>query len=92
MSYLGDRYSAEDWKDALAALFSGDGDDGIALENLRALKAIYIPQASAVSANTTNAAKDLPVVTSARKKNRRSRRPFNVGAILTFNVYTEQQV
>ncbi|KAG1889783.1 uncharacterized protein F5891DRAFT_1198371 [Suillus fuscotomentosus] len=29
VSYLGDRYSAEDWKDALAALFSGDGDDMI---------------------------------------------------------------
>jgi hypothetical protein len=92
VSYLGDRYSAEDWKDALAALFSGDGDDGIALANLRALKAIYIPQVSTVLANTTNVAKDLPVVTPARKKNRRLRRPFNVGAILTSNVYTKQQV
>ncbi|KAG2154490.1 uncharacterized protein EDB93DRAFT_1102259 [Suillus bovinus] len=50
-SYLGDQYSAEDWKDTLAALFSGDGNDTIALANLRTLKAIYIPQASTIPFN-----------------------------------------
>ncbi|KAG2094639.1 uncharacterized protein F5147DRAFT_657116 [Suillus discolor] len=77
VSYLGDRYSAEDWKDALAALFSGDGDDIIALANLHALKAIYICQASTVSLNMTKAAKASPVTTSMPKRNRRSCRPFN---------------
>ncbi|KAG1843865.1 hypothetical protein C8R48DRAFT_780521 [Suillus tomentosus] len=76
-SHLGDRYSAEDWKDALAALFSGDGDDTIALANLCALKAIYVPQASTMSSNMTNATKHTPVATSALKKKHRSRRPFN---------------
>lgn len=42
-SYLGDRYVFDDWKDARDALFSGDGDDSIALANLRALKASHIP-------------------------------------------------
>lgn len=92
VSYLGDRYSAEDWKDALATLFSGDGDDMIALANLCALKAVYICQASTVSSNMTKVAKASPVATSAPKRNRRLHRPFNVGAFLTHDTYTKQQV
>ncbi|KAG2135055.1 hypothetical protein BD769DRAFT_1665010 [Suillus cothurnatus] len=67
----------EAFKDALAVLFSGDGDDTIALANLRTLKAVCIPKASAVSSNSTNTAKDSNLVTSALKRNRRSCRPFN---------------
>jgi hypothetical protein len=48
-SYLGDRYIADDWKDARDALFSGDGDDSIALANLHALKARHIPLPSSSS-------------------------------------------
>jgi hypothetical protein len=44
LSYLGDRYRADDWKDARAALFSGDGDDSIALTNLLTLKATHVLQ------------------------------------------------
>ncbi|KAG1896425.1 uncharacterized protein F5891DRAFT_983434 [Suillus fuscotomentosus] len=46
LSHLGPQYSADDWKDARDALFSGDGNDSIALANLLALKARYMPQAS----------------------------------------------
>jgi hypothetical protein len=81
VSYLGDQYLVEDWKDALAMLFSGDSDDTITLANLHTLKAICIPKASAVSSNSTNMAKDSNLVTSVPKRNRQSRRPFNVGAI-----------
>ncbi|KAG1865675.1 hypothetical protein C8R48DRAFT_772675 [Suillus tomentosus] len=42
-AYLGDRYIFDDWKDARDALFSGDGDNSIALANLRALKTSHIP-------------------------------------------------
>ncbi|KAG1762160.1 hypothetical protein EV702DRAFT_1052638 [Suillus placidus] len=42
-SYLGDRYIFNDWKDARDALFSSDGNDSIALANLRALKTSHIP-------------------------------------------------
>lgn len=40
--YLGNRYIANDWKDARDALFSGDGCDSIALTNLCALRARHI--------------------------------------------------
>jgi hypothetical protein len=43
-SYLGLRYSEDEWKEARLALFSGDGDDDVALENLRVVKAKHIPQ------------------------------------------------
>ncbi|KAG1823064.1 hypothetical protein EV424DRAFT_1346538 [Suillus variegatus] len=46
-SYLGNRYSADDWKESRDALFSADGDDDLALTNLRAVKAKYIHPASA---------------------------------------------
>ncbi|KAG2737355.1 hypothetical protein P692DRAFT_20883658 [Suillus brevipes Sb2] len=42
-SYLGDRYVADDWKDARDVLFSGDGNDSISLANLCALKARHMP-------------------------------------------------
>jgi hypothetical protein len=42
-AYLGDRYIFDDWKDARDALFSGDGDNSIALANLRTLKTSHIP-------------------------------------------------
>jgi hypothetical protein len=42
LSYLGDQYSADDWKESRDALFSGDGDDKLALANLRAVKAKHI--------------------------------------------------
>ncbi|KAG1880177.1 hypothetical protein F4604DRAFT_1922859 [Suillus subluteus] len=60
VSYLGDQYSAEDWKDALAVLFSGDGNDTIALANFRTLRAIYVPQASTMFSNMTNMTKHTP--------------------------------
>ncbi|KAG1820994.1 uncharacterized protein BJ212DRAFT_1478095 [Suillus subaureus] len=48
-SYLGDQYVADDWKDARNALFSGNGDDSIALTNLYALKARHMPLPSSSS-------------------------------------------
>ncbi|KAG1895209.1 uncharacterized protein F5891DRAFT_984416 [Suillus fuscotomentosus] len=48
-AYLGGRYIADDWKDARDALFSGDGNDSIALANLYALKAKHIPLPSSSS-------------------------------------------
>ncbi|KAG0698733.1 hypothetical protein DFH29DRAFT_1002583 [Suillus ampliporus] len=47
--YLGGRYIADDWKDARDALFSGDGDDSIALANLYTLKARHMPLPSHLS-------------------------------------------
>ena len=41
-SYLEGRYHEMDWKDAKDALFSRDGDDTLALENLHALKAKHM--------------------------------------------------
>jgi hypothetical protein len=46
LSHLGDRYSPNDWKESRDALFSGDGDDQLALANLRAVKAKHIQPAS----------------------------------------------
>lgn len=48
-AYLGNRYVADDWKDARDALFSGDDDNSIALANLRALKTSHIPLPSSSS-------------------------------------------
>lgn len=36
--YLGDRYSADDWKDAKTMLFSGKDDLGACLRNLETLR------------------------------------------------------
>lgn len=52
LSYLGDRYCADDWKDARDALFSADdlNDDATPLANLQALYAKHItPQSSSPS-------------------------------------------
>lgn len=45
LSYLGLRYSEDEWKEARHALFSGNGNDDVALENLHVVKAKHIPQA-----------------------------------------------
>ncbi|KIK33997.1 hypothetical protein CY34DRAFT_18019 [Suillus luteus UH-Slu-Lm8-n1] len=51
ISYLGDRYCADDWKDAHDTLFSADdlNDDATPLMNLQALYAKHVPQASSLS-------------------------------------------
>ncbi|KAG2751884.1 hypothetical protein P692DRAFT_20726348 [Suillus brevipes Sb2] len=64
-SYLGDWYNVDDWGDARGALFSGDGDDGLALSNLLALKARHVPQCASGSLNTMTPQKDSPSFTSA---------------------------
>lgn len=64
-SYLGDRYNADDWKDARDALFSGDGNDNLALANLLALKARHVPQGASGSSNIVTPQKDSPAFTSA---------------------------
>ncbi|KAG2364694.1 hypothetical protein BDR07DRAFT_1482164 [Suillus spraguei] len=46
LSYLGNQYSEDDWKESHNALFSGDGDDKVALENLWVVKAKHMPLAS----------------------------------------------
>lgn len=74
LSYLGDRYTPDDWKDARAALFSGDGDDALALSNLRALMAANIPQGLSVA---TSVAKDSSVATPASRQGGRSRSRSN---------------
>ncbi|KAG1791228.1 uncharacterized protein HD556DRAFT_1445494 [Suillus plorans] len=51
ISYLGDRYHEDDWREAKLAVFSGDGDDYEAMNNLMALKRRYIPEPS-VSSST----------------------------------------
>ncbi|KAG2097503.1 uncharacterized protein F5147DRAFT_777951 [Suillus discolor] len=48
ISYLGDRYCADDWKDARDALFSADdlNDNATPLANLQVLYMKHVPQAS----------------------------------------------
>ncbi|KAG2094044.1 uncharacterized protein F5147DRAFT_657285 [Suillus discolor] len=41
-AYLGVRYREEDWKEAVDSLFTGDGNIGIALDNLASIKAHYL--------------------------------------------------
>ncbi|KAG1892882.1 uncharacterized protein F5891DRAFT_986331 [Suillus fuscotomentosus] len=85
LSHLGPQYSADDWKDARDALFSGDGNDSIALANLLALKARYMPQASDGPSKTMHPAKDSPAGAfvlktdgySSRTRNHRLRRRSN---------------
>ncbi|KAG1793341.1 uncharacterized protein HD556DRAFT_1443775 [Suillus plorans] len=43
-SYLGDQYSADDWKDAKTTLFSGEDDVRACLRNLELLRKRYIPR------------------------------------------------
>ncbi|KAG2075784.1 hypothetical protein BDR04DRAFT_1149501 [Suillus decipiens] len=47
-SYLGVQYSEDEWKEAQHALFSGDSDDDVALENLHVVKAKHMPQTPCV--------------------------------------------
>jgi hypothetical protein len=72
-SYLGDRYCSEDWKDARDALFSGDGDDSIALANLLALRATHVLQSSGPS-EISGSQEKLPTVTLALKMYARAKR------------------
>ncbi|KAG1895080.1 uncharacterized protein F5891DRAFT_984535 [Suillus fuscotomentosus] len=78
LSYLGDQYSPDDWKDARVALFSGDSDDCVALSNLRILMAANLSQSLS---DTASMAKDSPIATSASRKEVRrakdSRTPRN---------------
>ncbi|KAG0698589.1 hypothetical protein DFH29DRAFT_1002676 [Suillus ampliporus] len=60
-SYLGDQYSADDWKDARDVLFSGDGDDSVALANLHVLKARHILHMSSDSSDIPHPATDSPL-------------------------------
>ncbi|KAG1759388.1 hypothetical protein EDD22DRAFT_849256 [Suillus occidentalis] len=73
ISYLGDRYCADDWKDARDALFSADdlNDDATPLMNLQALYAKHVPQASSLS-NAGGQQEDSPVVSASRARGRLS--------------------
>ncbi|KAG1740430.1 uncharacterized protein EDB91DRAFT_1248311 [Suillus paluster] len=66
-SYLGDRYNGDDWKDAHDALFSSDGDDSLALENLLAVKARHAPQGASGPLNIVTPQKESAISTSAPK-------------------------
>ena len=48
-SHLGSCYREEDWADAKKALFSGDDDNSLSLDNLRALRARHIFQLLSIS-------------------------------------------
>lgn len=59
MSYLGDRYLADDWVEPRRLLFSGDADNAKSLKNFTKLQKTYIPDLPAkssvrVSASRTN--------------------------------------
>jgi hypothetical protein len=82
LSYLSNRYSEDDWKESRDALFSGDGDDMVALDNLRIVKAKHIPLA--LPAHTS------PVIDRqlSMAPVRPLQRPTKVSEILTqFHVY-----
>lgn len=90
LSYLGDRYSADDWKEARDALFSGDGNDSIALGNLRAVKAKHLPQASSSSANgssvSTSALRTDGRSSSTRvQQSRRRPKVSHISCLITFD-------
>ncbi|KAG2739763.1 hypothetical protein P692DRAFT_20881415 [Suillus brevipes Sb2] len=81
-SYLGNRYDADDWKEARDALFSGDDDNCLALANLLALKARHIPQGASSTSTVVTLRKDSAISTAAPKaavrlKSARVRRPKN---------------
>ena len=52
-THLSSRYRWEDWKEIKKVLFSGDGDNGLALQNVRAIRPQYVsllvPSQSSVS-------------------------------------------
>jgi hypothetical protein len=89
--YLGDRYFPDDWKNARDALFSGDGDNSIALANLLALRANHVLQTvqSSGSSEISGPQKKLPTVTPALKmheriSNTRARRSKVSQALICF--------
>jgi hypothetical protein len=46
LAYLGDRYSPDEWAEARDALWSGEGNDEVSLENLLRVKDRYLPRVS----------------------------------------------
>ena len=56
-THLSSRYRCEDWKEIEKVLFSGDGDNGLALQNVRAIRLQYVslpvPSQSFVSCTPT---------------------------------------
>ncbi|KAG1894222.1 uncharacterized protein F5891DRAFT_985223 [Suillus fuscotomentosus] len=70
-SYLGDRYNADDWQEVRDALFSGNGDDSVALANLVALKARHVSQGASSPSAPMSATK------AAARLSAHIRRPKN---------------
>ncbi|KAG1899231.1 uncharacterized protein F5891DRAFT_1190035 [Suillus fuscotomentosus] len=68
-SYLGDRYCADDWKDARAALFSADdlNDDATPLANLRALYAKHVVPRSSSPSDIVSSLEDSSLVAIATR-------------------------
>ncbi|KAG1776272.1 hypothetical protein EV702DRAFT_1198293 [Suillus placidus] len=89
LSYLGDRYCAEDWKDARDTLFSADdlNDDTTPLANLQALYTKHVTPQSSSPLDIAGPLEDSPaVVTPVRtpghlsaytRKSRSCQRPTN---------------
>ncbi|KAG1804023.1 hypothetical protein EV424DRAFT_1544818 [Suillus variegatus] len=73
ISYLGDRYCANDWKDTQDVLFSADdlNDNVTPLANLQALYTKHVPQASSQS-NMASPLEDSGVVSASRMLGRSS--------------------
>jgi hypothetical protein len=95
ISYLGDRYCADDWKDARDALFSADdlNDDATPLMNLQALYAKHVTQGSSLSNMARGSQPENSSIVSASRargrlsdtrKSRRSRRQPRVSEICGF--------
>ncbi|KAG1822070.1 uncharacterized protein BJ212DRAFT_1477899 [Suillus subaureus] len=66
-SYLGNRYNADDWKEACDALFSGNDDNSLTLANLLALKARHVPQGASSTLIVITLWKDSAISVSASK-------------------------
>jgi hypothetical protein len=49
-AYLGGRFSADEWKEATDALFSGDEDDALSLANFKIVRAKHAPSSSILTA------------------------------------------
>jgi hypothetical protein len=81
LSYLGDRYADSKWKEARDALFSGDGDDNVALENLRAVKAKHISISPASCAPKDHSVMDRRL---SQVRIRPTRRPAKVSEMLWY--------
>ncbi|KAG1795958.1 uncharacterized protein HD556DRAFT_1307185 [Suillus plorans] len=79
--HLGDRYNADDWKDACDVLFSSDGNDNLTLANLLALKARHVPQCASGPSTIVTQCKNFATSMSAPKaasrlKNAHPKNPF----------------